>query len=285
MVREHHARYYLSLVGQHEPSLYTPESSSALAILEAEQDQLRAALQWCFAEGGGEERARIGAAIAGQLGWPWHMWGALEEGRAWLRAALRVTEHDRDRVRLRVLNGAAMVSSAAGGIDRALDFFGRTAELAAELGEWALRSDAISGVASARWAKGELDRAVEAEREAVTSADAADSLIFGAQHRALLARIHRDRGELDQAVPLLDEALAMSRRLGERMTIGLVLDNQASLAATLGDYEAPRAEAEAQARLAEELDSELGAEQEAEARARGAALTLDDAVALALDVG
>ncbi|MGH9116901.1 MAG: BTAD domain-containing putative transcriptional regulator [Acidimicrobiales bacterium] len=236
-VRDRHAGYYRSLVERHEPALYTAESSSALAILEAEQDQLRAALQWCFADDANRERARVGVAIAGHLGWPWHMWGALEEGRIWLRAALRVTEHDRDRDRVLVLYGAAMVSSAAGDIDRALDFYGRTAELATERLEWALRADATSGMASARWAKGELDRAFEVQRQAVTRADEAGSLIFGAQHRALLARIHRDRGELDEAGRLLDTALSMSRRLGERMTIGLVLDNQASLAAALGDHE------------------------------------------------
>jgi predicted ATPase/DNA-binding SARP family transcriptional activator len=381
-VRGRHARYYLALVTGQEPRLYTAESSAALSALEAEQDQLRAALAWCFADDAGEERARIGAAIAGHLGWAWHMWGALEEGRIWLRAALRVTEHDRDRVRVLALYGAAMVSSAAGDIDKAFDFYERTAELAAEVGEWALRADATSGMASALWAKGELDRAAEVERLAVERSDQADSLIFGAQHRALLARIHRDRGEVGLAGPLLDEAATMSRRLGERMTIGLVLDNQASLAAALGDHgraarlgresldryravpyregitsalrtiggsmaalghyaeaeaaftealvlgrrlghrgsitsqldalaaiadaqgaperaavlqgaaaglraaidlPAPAAEAEAQARLTRAIDGALGPDEAADARGRGAAMSLDEAVAFALD--
>jgi predicted ATPase len=384
VTRERHGRYYLSLVERHEPSLYTAGSARALAILEAEQDQLRAALAWSFAEGGTEERARIGAAIAGELGWAWHMWGALEEGRAWLRAALRVTEHDRDSVRVRVLYGAAMVSSAAGNLDGAFDFYRRTAELAEEVGEWALRADATSGMASAMWAKGELDRAVELEREAVARADEAGSLMFGAQHRALLARILRDRVEIDEARALLDEAEARARKLGERMTIGLVLDNQASLANAVGDYEraarlgresldhyravpyregvtsalriiggsmaalgryddaeaalaeaitigrrlghlgsvasqldalariarargederaalllgategvratigvpAPAAEGEAQIRLAGELAESLGEDRLVRARAKGAALTLDEAVALALELG
>ena len=42
---------------------------------------------------------------------------------------------------------------------------------------------------------------------------------------------------MEEARALLDQALAMSRRLGERMTIGLVLDNHASFAAALGEHE------------------------------------------------
>ena len=136
-VRDRHARYYLALVEQQEPALYTAESSSALAVLEAEQDQFRAALAVVLRRDDGDE-AESGPGSAPPSPPTWAGPGTCgvhwRRARIWLRAALRVTEHDRDRYRVLVLYGAAMVSSAAGDIDRALEFYGRTAELAAERG-------------------------------------------------------------------------------------------------------------------------------------------------------
>jgi predicted ATPase len=83
-VRRCHTNYFLALVEQAESELETAQSATWLTRLEAEHDNLRAALQWTL------ERAEtvIALRLVGVLWRFWQIRGHLSEGRAWLGRVL-----------------------------------------------------------------------------------------------------------------------------------------------------------------------------------------------------
>jgi len=84
-----HAEYYLSLAEEAEPRLKGPEQLAWLVRLEAEQDNLRAALEWSLGETG---EAILGLRLAGALGWFWYLRCYYEEGDRWLARVIAWTE-------------------------------------------------------------------------------------------------------------------------------------------------------------------------------------------------
>jgi predicted ATPase/Tfp pilus assembly protein PilF len=79
-----HAAYYLALVEAAEPNLRGPDALAWLNQLEAENDNLRAALAWAIDAAQAEIALRTSSAL-------WHYWwlhSRLSEGAQWLKTAL-----------------------------------------------------------------------------------------------------------------------------------------------------------------------------------------------------
>jgi len=84
-VRRHHAGYYLGLAMTIEPQTRTAERVRWLDRLEAEHDNLRAALAWSQSPSGDIE---TGLQLAILLIWFWQARGYLSEGCQWLESLL-----------------------------------------------------------------------------------------------------------------------------------------------------------------------------------------------------
>ena len=82
--RRAHAAWYLDLAEQAAPALAGPDVVTWLARLDAEHDNLRAALRWTLDQGDGTGALRL----AGALGRYWAHRGHLSEGRQWCAEAL-----------------------------------------------------------------------------------------------------------------------------------------------------------------------------------------------------
>jgi predicted ATPase/DNA-binding SARP family transcriptional activator len=83
-VRERHAVWCLELAEEHAPRLVTARRAASLARLEAEIDNLRAAVSWAIET----RRAELAVALAGALGPYWWRAHQEDEGRRWLDAVL-----------------------------------------------------------------------------------------------------------------------------------------------------------------------------------------------------
>ncbi|HEX4362909.1 MAG TPA: BTAD domain-containing putative transcriptional regulator [Solirubrobacteraceae bacterium] len=91
-----HAAVFWSLATEMAPRLFGAQEQDTLQRLEAEHDNLRAALAWYV-----ERRDSHGALrLVGALWWLWFSHGHLEDGCAWVKRALAISEEPtRERVR------------------------------------------------------------------------------------------------------------------------------------------------------------------------------------------
>ena len=87
-LRKRHCVFYVSLAERLQPMLRSGQRSVALAELEADHDNLRAALAWAHDHG----RADIGLRLVGALGWFWYFSGAISEGRLWIEQMLALPD-------------------------------------------------------------------------------------------------------------------------------------------------------------------------------------------------
>jgi predicted ATPase/transcriptional regulator with XRE-family HTH domain len=141
MTRQQHAAYFMRLVVSIEPKLRGAEQEFALKRLDADYDNIRAALTWSCASD--LERAlRMAAAL-------WEYWlsrGYLSEGRAWMSDILQRSGTVPSlpvNLRAQVLNGAGLLISVQGDQPAASVYLQESLRLFRELGDqmgeaWAL---------------------------------------------------------------------------------------------------------------------------------------------------
>jgi len=89
-LRERHLEYFLDLAESAAPHLRKPEQLEWLARLEAEHENMRAALEWSL----GMERPEYALRLAAALGTFWFMHCYWLEGAKWLESALAKPAQD-----------------------------------------------------------------------------------------------------------------------------------------------------------------------------------------------
>jgi predicted ATPase/DNA-binding CsgD family transcriptional regulator len=118
-VRQAHAAYYLTLAEEAEPHLYGAEQDRWQKLLEREQGNLRAALQW-LVEGQTTEKKEMALRVASALARFWEVQHRLQEGRTFLERALVGSEEAvAPSVRARALETVVFVALNQGETGRA----------------------------------------------------------------------------------------------------------------------------------------------------------------------
>ena len=216
-----HAAYYQALAEQAGPALTGPEAIAWLARLDAEHDNLRAALRWAREQDDGAAELRLAAAL-----WPfWQQRGHLSEGRRWLREALdrRPAAAVAPSVRVNGLTGAARLAMDQAAYDDAAERCAQALPAARELGDpralaAALSTRGLLARAQDRYADSARDHqaALEQARAAADRAGEAVALL-GLAYAAMFT------GDAPRAGALAEESLAAARDSGDRHTLAQVL--------------------------------------------------------------
>jgi predicted ATPase/class 3 adenylate cyclase len=200
-VRRLHAAYFLALAEVAEPELSGADQLACLERLEAEHDNMRAALSWSL-----EKEPETALRLAVALARFWEKRSYFSEGSSWLEAALRLSDRveaatTHSATRARLLSEAGTFAFFRTDFEHAIVLHGKALELYRELGD-------DSGVAFAL-------------------------LCLGAQHM--------EKGDHEQAAPFLEEALALSHRIGDKRNIAGTLHNLAEVERQRGNYERAKA--------------------------------------------
>jgi predicted ATPase/DNA-binding SARP family transcriptional activator len=291
--RQRHLGWCVVLAEEAEPQMRGPAQRQWLDRLEADQDNLRAALDWSIGRGDSESALHLGTNLA----WFWWVRGRQREGRAWLENALATsgpvdrstmvnalswagylaTDHDLDRA---ISWGEEAVAASAGlaapiraraqlrlatSLVRALDH-DRLAQLVAEAippleddGDdwwvgWAHNVASFDALF-----RGDLAAAEVACRQSLARFEASGSSWGKGRTLHKLAIVAELRGDDETAVALYHDSLRLARSLGLDEVVAVMLVQLAAVVMRHGDpkqAEELRAESRTLVRALARIDSD-----------------------------
>lgn len=231
-VRRRYLDWYVDVAETAEPELRGPRQLVWLERLEAEHDNLRAALDASL----GEPSAESGLRLAAALHHFWAMRGYLSEGRDWLEGLLAPRNGESELTRARALYGAAILAAHQG------DYKQATA-LCEEARVLYQAHQDMPGIAAVLTVQGNvarnqgdftaarslLEESVAIWRRVDDARGLADALTqFG-----ILAR---SQGDYARARGLFEDSLALWRRVGDKWGLAASLTNLGLTVGNQGDY-------------------------------------------------
>ena len=231
LIRTRHAAYFAGLAEAIRPGIDGPDQVRTVARLEAEQDNLRAAMAWTIEQADATTGLRLTANL-------WKFWlvrNRQTEGRDWLERSLAVPGDASADIRLEALFAAGMFARQQGDYGRAIlhGEEGLTLARASGTSFHVARSVSLLGlVAHSRGdfvlarslfeeARGLVREAHEPQVEAMILNNLGDTLAA--------------EGDLAGASACYEEGLAIWRPLGDSWGISLALINLGQMALRSGD--------------------------------------------------
>jgi predicted ATPase/signal transduction histidine kinase/class 3 adenylate cyclase len=257
-VRDRHAGHFAALAEAAQPNLGGAEQVAWLNRLEADHDDLRAALRWLEEQSQVDlERAlRLGAAL-------WGFWlrrGHFHEGRAQLERLLQLVPADAapSPAWASAYAGAGTLAAEQGDYDVARERFFKALELWQALGDRRRVAGTLLnlGTLARRQAdyfaaKEFLERSLDLWSEVGSPQGTATALTN-------LGVLALDQGDPAAARPYLERSLAIKRELGDTRGTATALINLAEVALDLGDLPESRRAAHEAIRLFQEAGARRG---------------------------
>jgi len=232
--RERHLSWCLELAQEAEPALIGPEQQAWATRLEAEHDNLRAALTRSVQEG---HLPASGLRLASMLWRFWLMGGHLGEGQRWLERALATTSVAPIATRASALLGAGNLSHRHGDYQQAATRYRQGLALQRELGDRHGIAGALNGLGLVAWSLGDyaearlaFEESLALGRELGLGRGVANSLVN-------LGNVANSQGDFQRARALYEEGLAQFRAVGDTFNMATGMNNLADLAAYQGDFE------------------------------------------------
>jgi predicted ATPase/class 3 adenylate cyclase len=227
--RRRHAEHYATLVERARDQMDGPAQLTALDRLEAEHDNLRAALAWSLgtpaAHGAGEgERAVIGLRLVQALIPFWYQHGHATEGRQWLQRAMDLASSDGGAPLAGVAHGLGVLMDTQGEPDAARRLFERSLVIWRELGDRDCEARELSSLGIAHHHLGDLEAARPLLAESIAIARDIGNPVRLAAGLTNLGQLESAAGNLDRATQALQEALTIDSQLGD--LLGAALDRQ-----------------------------------------------------------
>jgi non-specific serine/threonine protein kinase len=240
-IQRRHASHYVSLAEEAEPNLVGASQGEWLDRLEAEHDDLRAALRWAMEKRVAEQALHLGGAL-------WRFWfvrGYLGEGLRWSEEAIAIAKSDLSQnapntalnpLLAKVLNGAGVLAHYRGDYGKAARLCGEGLALSRQLGDQLGVADALNGLALVARSGGNFQAASAMYEESLAILRLAGSAAHLAYTLGYSGYTIWCLGDLKTARWRYEESLAMYRTLGDRAGIATALVLQGLWAHHAGDY-------------------------------------------------
>jgi predicted ATPase/DNA-binding CsgD family transcriptional regulator/Tfp pilus assembly protein PilF len=230
-VREAHAAHFLGLAERTAPAVTGPDQARALAQLETEHPNLRAALEWSIGRGDAGTALRLAAAL-----WTfWEMRNHFAEGRRWLEAALAVPGDPPAAARLSACTGAGTMAWHVGDFAAATAHHRAALELARALGDRVAEAFALNNLGAQAMAQGELEEAASLYESSLAISRQIGERRYAMYALNNLGEVARLRGDVQLAVTRLEETLALGRALNDPWVEYINLLNLGAVVFDAGD--------------------------------------------------
>jgi len=222
--------WYMGLAEQAEQELTGKHQGAWLDRLEAEQENVRAALRWSLEREEGEEAARIGVSL-----WPfWILRGYMSEGREWLDRTLAKLP-DRTAVRAKVLWATGIITGRLGDSRRATHLLEESLEVWRTVGDKKRIASALSTLGVAAQRQGDYEQATARFEEGLPLLREVGEKQWTAIVLSSLGLIALYQGNHERARALCEESLALFRGSGDTRGIASVLTNLGMMRLEQGD--------------------------------------------------
>ncbi|MFN2251857.1 MAG: tetratricopeptide repeat protein [Anaerolineae bacterium] len=236
-VRSRHLEHFAREVDSAERLPDGPELATRLDRLDAEYDNVTAALRWAALRGD----ATAGLRIAVGMTRYWLIRGHWSEGRAQLeRAWGDVTESVSPMLRAEALDAKGSLAWRQGDTEVAKACYAEALEASRDLGDDRGIAVALNGLANIAYGVGDLDRAVPLYEESLAHARAAGDTVFVGGVLGNLGNVALRRGRLDEARARHEESLSIRRRMGDLRGAASALVNLGNVSFYRGDAEYAR---------------------------------------------
>lgn len=236
-VRAGHAQYMLELAEQTSARLLAPDYPLLMARINAEYDNVRAALEWAESSGAPE----IGLRLASAMGAFWTFRGDYREGRDRLERALERVRLTQTAVRAGALVRTARLASIQGDTTSAKALLTEGLEVARAVNSGWFEALALLGFSLVELQLGDLAQAAAWAEAALPRFVALESTTTGAPQFVSMVHltfgmISLAQGETERASIHLEEAQRRQRSLGYTWGLSGTLRVLGDVALARGDH-------------------------------------------------
>ena len=231
--RWRHARYYLALAEEAEPHIKGHDQGEWLDRLEAENDNLRAAIGWSLEAGDASVTARFGWA----LGMYWVMRARHSEGRLWMEQTAAQGGDLPAGMRARALWSLAASVYGSGENERLVAIAEEGVALSRQAGDRQSEAGNLGMMGFAAVQLGDFDRANRALDESLKIWRELGDAWAAAHILTHLAVPPLRLGDYQRAAAYAEEALVFTRQTGDRLAANIALHILAQAAWASGDHE------------------------------------------------
>jgi len=234
--RRRHADYYAGVAERASDQIDGPAQLTALDRLEAEHDNLRAALAWSLETPATDpvdqgERAVAGLRLVQALIPFWYQHGHATEGRRWLQRAMDLASGDGGAPLAKVAHGLGVLMDQQGEPDAALRLFERSLVIWRELGDRGEEARQLNALGITYRHLGQMAKARAFLEEAVALNRETGDMARLAASLANLGQLESSLGRWDRAMVVVQEALQLDRQYGS--PFGVAADQSTLALSTL----------------------------------------------------
>jgi non-specific serine/threonine protein kinase len=234
-LRARHCAWFLEQAERANQAAHTPAEAREFRRLDADLDNLRAALEWLVARSGSEHEF----VVAGRLWWFWQTIGHYREGREYLERLLaRFGEEVSPGVRAEMLHGAGALAwnqRGSADLEASRAYFEDALAIRRQIEDDRGVYDSLGGLARPVRDQGDDTTAARLMEELLPMARAAGDRWVMARTLNGLGLIAMRRGQSTKAMEYFEQSLNLSKELNDPAGVATELGNMAVLAYEQGD--------------------------------------------------